>query len=390
MSSTHAPLGDVVADVRSGFASGEDVPDGVLQFRMNNITTEGAINLSKKRRVPTPQNGLGDLLLQPGDVLFNATNSPELVGKTAYFPGLDEPATFSNHFVRLRPSGADGRYLARWLTYEFTRGAFQQITRQWVNQAAIDIDALLQREVPLPTLAEQRLIADMLDRLHALRSTRQRTITLLDQLAESIFFDMFDWTQDSASADLGDYLSFVTSGGRGWAKYYAESGSRFIRSLDVRMNEIASAAAVFVNPPDNAEAKRTRVRAGDVLLTITGSLIGRVAPVPAELSGSYISQHVAILRVDQTKMLPEFLSFFLSLPTGGQRQIAQLQYGQTKPGLNFEQIRTFRVPLRGVSEQHSFVGRLAKIKEIVALHRDHLARLDELFASLQSRAFAGA
>lgn len=386
---TTAELSDIVGDVRSGFASGEDIPDGVLQFRMNNVTTEGAINLTKKRRVPIPQSGLEGLLLQPGDVLFNATNSPELVGKSAYFPGLDEPATFSNHFVRLRPGGADGRYVARWLTYEFTRGAFQAITRRWVNQAAIDIDALLHREIPLPTLPEQRRIADTLDCLDALRAKRQQTIALWDRLAESIFFDMFDWTQNSAHAYLGDYLSFVTSGGRGWAKYYTERGSRFIRSLDVRMNEIASNAAVYVSPPDNAEAKRTRVRAGDILLTITGSLIGRVAPVTAELAGSYISQHVAILRTDQTRMLPEFLSFFLSLPTEGQRQIAQLHYGQTKPGLNFEQIRKFKVPMQSITEQRSFVEKLAKIKEIVALQREHLARLDELFASLQFRAFGG-
>ncbi len=389
MSWPTARLGDLVGDIRAGFASGEDIPDGILQFRMNNITTDGTIDLTKKRRVPTPEKGLDGLLLQPGDVLFNATNSPELVGKSAYFPGLDEPATFSNHFFRLRPRAVDGRYLARWLTYGFKRGAFHTITRRWVNQAAIDKEALLDRQIPLPSLTEQRRIADILGCADALRAKRQQAIALWDRLAESIFFDMFDWTQNSAKTDLGDYLSFVTSGGRGWAKYYADSGSRFIRSLDVRMNEIASGAAVYVTPPDDAEAKRTKVRTGDVLLTITGSLIGRVAPVTAGCAGSYISQHVAILRTDQTRMLPEFLSFFLSLPTGGQRQISQLRYGQTKPGLNFEQIREFKVPARSIAEQRSFVERLDKIKEVVALHREHLARLDELFVSLQSHAFGG-
>jgi type I restriction enzyme S subunit len=322
-------------------------------------------------------------------VLFNATNSPELVGKSAYFPGLDEPATFSNHFLRLRPRTVDGRYLARWLTYEFKRGEFRTITRRWVNQAAIDKEELLNRQIPLPSLTEQRRIADIFDRSDALRTKRQQAIALWDRLAESIFFGMFAWTQKSPNADLEDYLTFVTSGSRGWAKYYADSGSRFIRSMDVRMNEIASSDAVYVDPPDNAEAKRTRVSTGDVLLTITGALIGRVAPVPSELAGSYISQHVAILRTDQKRILPEFLAFFLSLPTGGQRQIAELHYGQTKPGLNFEQIGEFRVPAQDITQQRSFVEKLAKIKEIVALHHEHLARLDELFTSLQYRAFGG-
>jgi hypothetical protein len=51
-----------------------------------------------------------------------------------------------------------------------------------------------------------------------------------------------------------------------------------------------------------------------------------------------ISQHVAILRL-KPGLLPIFLSMFLSLETGGQREIARVQYGQTKPGLNLQQIR---------------------------------------------------
>jgi type I restriction enzyme, S subunit len=233
----------------------------------------------------------------------------------------------------------------RWLSYRLSELGLTRLNRAAAVPGLNREDAYARRLL-LPDVADQQRVADILDHLVALREERQRTITLSDRLAESVFFDMFDWPQNSANIALGDYLSFVTSGSRGWATYYADSGSRFIRSLDVRMNGIASTAAVYVNPPDNAEAKRTRVRTGDVLLTITGSLIGRVAPVTAELAGSYISQHVAILRIDQTRMLPEFLSFFLSLSTGGQQQIAQLHYGQTKPGLNFEQIRKFRVPMQ--------------------------------------------
>ena len=89
-------------------------------------------------------------------------------------------------------------------------------------------------------------------------------------------------------------------------------GARFIRSLDVRMNSISDEDAVFVKPPNGAEADRTRVNPDDVLLTITGSRIGRVAPVPERLKGAFISQHVAILRL-KPGILPEFLSMFLSL-----------------------------------------------------------------------------
>ena len=83
-------LSDVVVDAKPGFACGEDPPDGVFQFRMNNVTIEGKLDFSKKRRVPRDTRNLETFLLDPGDVLFNATNSPELVGKSAFFPGHDE------------------------------------------------------------------------------------------------------------------------------------------------------------------------------------------------------------------------------------------------------------------------------------------------------------
>jgi type I restriction enzyme S subunit len=179
---------------------------------------------------------------------------------------------------------------------------------------------------------------------------------------------------------------FVASGG--WADYYAPEGTRFIRSLDVRMNSISDEDAVFVKPPNGAEADRTRVARGDVLLTITGSRIGRVAAVPERLNGAFISQHVAILRLN-AGLLPEFLSMFLSLDTGGQRQIARLQYGQTKPGLNLDQIREMRVPVPHVCHQQRFLELVQRMERLRAVQCEALRQAEHLFASLLHRAFSG-
>jgi type I restriction enzyme S subunit len=130
------------------------------------------------------------------------------------------------------------------------------------------------------------------------------------------------------------------------------------------------------------------VALGDVLLTITGSRIGRVASVPDELAGSYISQHVAILR-PKASILPVFLSFYLSLEEGGQRQIAKMQYGRTKPGLNFEQIRAFSIPVPARQLQEQFVKRCREVDKLVDLQRTQQSKLDALFCTLQHRAFGG-
>jgi type I restriction enzyme, S subunit len=260
-------------------------------------------------------------------------------------------------------------------------------------QPNISQEIIKRTEIFLPPLEEQKRIAEILDRAESLRAMRRRSIEQLNTLPEAIFLKMFgDPVKNPKNLSvepLGDFLLFMTSGGRGWAQFYAQSGSRFIRSLDVQMNYIGDEDIAFVAPPDNAEARRTRVKTGDVLLTITGSRIGRVAAVPDELEKSYISQHVAILRTDPNRISPMFLAFFLSLSTGGQRQIAKYQYGQTKPGLNFEQIKRFQIPLPSINLQQEFVQRVEAIEKLKTTHQKSLTELDALFASLQHRAFRG-
>ncbi|MFF0511067.1 restriction endonuclease subunit S [Streptomyces sp. NPDC004250] len=287
----------------------------------------------------------------------------------------------------LRPlKGLDRRYLWQWLGFikrELAakgRGAtFLQVNRNDIGEM----------EIPLPSLGEQKRIAAVLDQVDTLRAKRQEAIALLDTLAQSLFLDMFGTGDRHPVVPLGEQLSFITSGGRGWAKYYSDSGSIFIRSLDVQMNSIEIGEVAYVQAPDNAEARRTRVESGDVLLTITGSRIGRVSAVPENLSGAYVSQHVAILRPVQEKILPDFLAFYLSIPSGGQRQISNMQYGQTKPGLNFRQIEEFMVPLPGIPLQREFIARVSQVRKLRASHARHLTTLDELFTSLQHRAFSG-
>jgi len=280
----------------------------------------------------------------------------------------------------------------RWLSY---RLAALDLTR--LNRAAavpgLNREDAYRKRLLLPRLAEQRRIAEVLDRVQVLRDKRRATSDQIGALAKATFLDMFGDPNRNPRGfkvdALGDHLLFVTSGSRGWAEFYGPIGSRFIRSLDVQMNYISDEGMAFVNPPDNAEARRTKVKAGDVLLTITGSRIGRVAPVTDKFSDSYISQHVAILRVDPERIKPEFLSFFLSLDVGGQRQIKKFQYGQTKPGLNFEQIRRFQVPVPSINLQGEFAHRAAAVEKLGMLHRVSLSEVEALFEATRHHAFRG-
>ncbi|MVU82305.1 restriction endonuclease subunit S [Nocardia sp. ET3-3] len=333
------------------------------------------------------QIGSNKQIVKPGDVLLSKI-VPHIRRAWIVEPHTDRRLIASGEWIIFRSKMFYPNYLRQLLISD----AFHS---QFMNTVAGVGGSLLRARpsfvarisVPLPSISEQQRIAEVLDRVDALREKRRKAIALLDDLAQSIFLDMFPTTMKTVK--LSESLSFVTSGGRGWAKYYSENGTRFIRSLDVRMNWIDDADAAYVNAPDNAEAKRTRVFEGDVLLTITGSRIGRVAPVLGTLDGAYVSQHVAILRPQRDTIDPKFLAFFLSLPARGQKQIRSMQYGQTKPGLNFEQIRSIEVPDASLEQQRRFGDRLQSVQFIAEEHRNHLAELDALFASLQSRAFRG-
>lgn len=354
-------------------------------------------------------NGTGTVFIRAGEfddrrpVVREWTTSPLkkarvgdvlvcVVGATAGKVNESIDCAIGRSVAAVRP---DARKLLSPYLYHFLRTQVLRLRAksQGLAQGVITREMLQELPLPLPPPLDQLRIAEVLDRAEALRAKRRSALAQLHTLPQAIFLDTFGDpsanTKRVPMESLGDHLLFVTSGGRGWAKFYAPNGKRFIRSLDVQMNHIGDEDIVFVVPPENAEARRTRAIAGDVLLTITGSRIGRVAALPPDLDGSYVSQHVAILRANHQRIDPSFLSFFLSLEAGGQRQIAKSQYGQTKPGLNFERIQRLRIPVPPIRLQHLFARHVAAVENVKDVHHASLGELDALFASLQHRAFRG-
>ena len=95
---------------------------------------------------------------------------------------------------------------------------------------------------------------------------------------------------------LGELASFVTSGSRGWAQFYSESGALFIRSQNVRDGRLSFDDTQYVTPPIGTEGNRTKVELNDLSITITGNSVGNVALVAQAFDEAYISQHVGLVR----------------------------------------------------------------------------------------------
>jgi type I restriction enzyme S subunit len=257
------------------------------------------------------------------------------------------------------------------------------------NLPRLSPSALAEMRIPFPPLCEQRRIAEILDKADALRAKRRAALAQLDTLTQSIFLDMFG---DPATilamwpiANLGELLDFLTSGSRGWAEYYSPDGELFLRIQNVKRDELSLDDVVFVRAPDTAEARRTRVQPGDVLLSITADL-GRTAVVPEGLGPAFINQHLAILRTNA--LVPHFLSSYLASPIG-QQQVSNRNRHGVKAGLNFDDIRSLVVPVPPSDLQHEFRKQIAAAQSLERTQRSSVTGLDALFVSLQHRAFRG-
>ncbi|WP_223775178.1 restriction endonuclease subunit S [Streptomyces sp. 135] len=262
---------------------------------------------------------------------------------------------------------------------------------QWVRATTADnfpIGNLMNFHIPLPPVSEQRRVVRILDHVEALRGKRREAVELLSDLRQSIFAEMFgnrvEISQKWPQKHLGEMLEFLTSGSRGWAAHYTDNpGSLFLRIQNVRDGELLMDDVAYVIPPDTAEARRTRVQSGDVLLSITADL-GRTAVIPDGLGEAFINQHLSILR--SSKLNPHFLSAFLESPLGRERILGRNRQA-VKAGLNFDDVRSLNVPCPPMQFQEEFERRIARGRELQGSHIAHLDALDSLFASLRNRTF---
>lgn len=162
---------------------------------------------------------------------------------------------------------------------------------------------------------------------------------------------------------LGTVCNIVTSGSRGWAEYYSNSGPGFIRAQNIRFGRLRLDDLAYVTPPSNSEGGRTRVAKGDILIVITGAGVTNAALLDRDLGEAYVSQHVGLVRPTNTS-LSNWLLLCLMADAGGRSELVERAYGAGKPGLNLDNIRCLSVPVPPLAEQHRIV---AKVNELVSL-----------------------
>lgn len=145
--------------------------------------------------------------------------------------------------------------------------------------------------------------------------------------------------------------NYMTSGSRGWAEYYADEGTPFLRMTNVTSQgvELDLKELRFVDLTGVTESTRTAVREGDILITITAEL-GAVAVARSAHEGAYINQHLALFRPSPELCDSNFLVNYLST-AAARAQLLISGQGGTKQGLGFEQINNVQVAFPSIDEQ---------------------------------------
>lgn len=248
-------------------------------------------------------------------------------------------------------------------------------------------DDVYRLNVALPSLPEQRRIAAILDQADAIRTKRREAIACADDLPQSIFHHMFsrsDWPEEPL-AEVVDDGTLVTYGIVQAGEEFA-GGVPYIRTGDIVDGRIVSAGLRRTDPAIAAKFERSRVRAGDVVMSIRAT-VGTTAVVPREIDGANLTQGTARIAPSRRALGPYLLAYLRS--ETAQRWIQAQVKGATFREITLGRLRQLPVPVPPTQLQQDFKRRIGQVEAgrevgVRALHAS-----EELCTSLQSRAFRG-
>jgi type I restriction enzyme, S subunit len=391
-----APLEELIIDMQPGFAQRPGSQDGrTPQLRTNNVSTEGRIDLTEVKHVKTTAGDIEKYGVKRGDVIFNNTNSPDLVGKTAYF---DLPGVYvlSNHMTRIRVNGdlLDAEFLARYLHYMWEAGTYRRWAAQWVNQAAINQMSLGQFQILLPPLSEQHRVAAILREADDLRYLRHQANKRAKELLPSLFNEVFGILEQYPSSTLSEVCDFITKGTTPKTSDIKEIPNEgdvpFLKVYHISDEgniDFEDNPSFVSRKLHTGLLKRSQVFPGDVLMNIVGPPLGKIGLVPSSYPEWNVNQALAIFRC--TDVLEPLYLFCALRSDQILPNILKLARGIRQQNLNLEQCRNIRMPVPPISLQREFAHQALQAREIRSNQTNAGTQHDNLFRSLLTYAFSG-
>jgi type I restriction enzyme, S subunit len=347
-----------------------------------------------------------------GDVIISTVRTYLRAIAAIYHP--KENLVVSTGFAVIRPGAT---LVPEYLGFSLASAYFveQVIARSTgVSYPAINASDLVAIPNCLPPLGEQGVIAAFLQRetekIDGLITEQRRLIELLKEKRQAVVshavtrgLDPTAPMKPSGVEWLGDVPAhwsvgrvktvscLTTSGPRGWSDRVGEDGALFIQSGDLDDQlRVRFSDAKRVRVEDSSDAARTRLRAGDLVMCITGAKTGNVAACIEVPEDAYVNQHLCLIRPTPVAD-PMFLGQFLKGDIA-QRYFSLAQYG-LKQGLSLEDVREAPVVIPPRAEQNEIVeyisSRTAEFSALLSEAERAIALLHERRTALISAAVTG-
>ena len=440
------PLGEIAISISPGFPSGRHNKEkkGVLHFRPMNISVTGEIDLSVEKYVE--ESDYHPLL--KGDIIFNNTNSPELVGKTTYVK-QDTNWAYSNHMTKIRVNTTllDPAWIASFLHTKYLQGYFKMQCTHHVNQASINSSYLSQRVyVPLPPLHEQLRIVTKIEELFTQldagvaslkkvqaqlkryrqavlkaafegrltqewREERKGKIEPADVLLKGIEQDRNNFGERSKKRHVASHSGALQNLPEGWAWAIVDQilqpnricsygvlqpgedlieGVLFVRVGDINEGKIALEGMKKISPSISEQYPRTLLEGDEVLMTLVGA-IGRTAVVPKSLAGANVARAVGVIPVSNN-LNPKWVELWFRYPP----KVAEMtskSHEVARKTLNLEDVRAAFVAIPPKDEQDKAVNEIERLfsiaDEVEHTLETSLKQADTLRQSILKQAFEG-
>ena len=282
--------------------------------------------------------------LEKGDILI--ARLPEPLGRACIFPLEGAYITAVDiAILRIKDISINPQYIMYLINSSTFRSQIKQY-ESGTTRKRISRKNLEKIEFSLPNLEIQNRIVARIEELFSKFDKAVDTLkTTKEQLAvyrQAVLKDAFSDFEKKDS--IRNLTMVVTSGSRGWAKYYSNSGALFVRignlthsGIDIDFRDIQ-----HITPPDNAEGVRTRLQPNDVLVSITADL-GSIGFVSEKVEEAYINQHIALVRF-QNPVQGRFMAWYLRSEYG-QKDLLKNKRGGGKLGLGLDDIRDTPVPI---------------------------------------------
>ena len=384
---------DVVAQVNPKLAA-TDRPDldEIVCFVPMAAVSEETLSIEAQAERPFSEVAKGYTPFKRGDVLVAKITPCFENGKMALADNLAHELGFgTTEFHVFRPSERiTGPYLFNLLRAPYVRKAGAMKMKGAAGQRRVPADFFAALQIPLPPLAKQKQIAEILDAADALRAKRREALVQLDTLLQSTFLDMFG---DPVTNPMGwEIVAFESIGNSRLGKML-DKGKEvgdcqfpYLANTNVQWGRF-DLAALRTMDFSESDCEEFKLKNGDLLIC-EGGEVGRTAIWHGAHDRIYFQKALHRVRLDPTVAVPEYVFQFMwfMAKNGGFRDLTTSATIAHLTGVKLKRLPCPRPPLE---LQHRFAAIVESAEQQKASQRAHLAELDTLFASLQSRAFRG-